>query len=124
VRLLLDESLSARVAPLLSKAGHGVLHAADVDLLGEPDDVVLLAAAAERRTLVTADTDFGALLALSRAPTPSVLLLRRGGRRIEQRAQQILIALENAAGALESGALVVAQHDFLRIRELPIEPDR
>jgi predicted nuclease of predicted toxin-antitoxin system len=124
VRLLLDESLSARVAPLLLQAGHDVLHAADVDLLGEPDDVVLSAAAAERRTLVTADTDFGALLALSRAPTPSVLLLRRGGRRIEQRAQQILIALEHAAGALESGALVVAQHDFLRIRELPIEPDR
>ena len=96
MRLLLDESLSARSAPLLPQAGHDVVHAADLDLLGEPDDVVLSAAPAEGRTVVTADTDFGALLALSRAPAPSVLLLRRGGRRLEQRAQQILLALMHA----------------------------
>lgn len=121
MRLLLDESLSARIAVQLTAADHDVLHAGDIDLLGATDDVVLDAAHQQGRVLVTADTDFGALLALSQSSSPSVLLLRRGGRSATQRAATILAAIQGAADALEDGALVVAEHTRLRIRELPIQ---
>jgi predicted nuclease of predicted toxin-antitoxin system len=121
MRLLIDESLSARLTAPLAAAGHDVVHVTDLSLLGEPDEVVLSAALEDDRILVTADTDFGALLALSGATFPSVVLLRRGGRKVEQRAQQISVSLELAEHALNMGALVVAEHTRLRIRELPIE---
>jgi predicted nuclease of predicted toxin-antitoxin system len=121
VRLLLDESLSARMAAHLSAADHDVLHVGDIGLLGATDDVVLEAAHQQRRVLVTADTDFGSLLALSQSHSPSVLLLRRGGRSASQRGATILAAIQGAEKALEEGALVVAEHTRLRIRGLPIQ---
>ncbi len=124
MKLLLDENLAARVAPLLAAEGHDVLHVGDLGLLGAADEWVLEAASRERRVLVTADTDFGDLLALSGAALPSVLLLRRAGRRAEQRAKQILDAVQVAADSLESGALVVAEHSRVRIRDLPIDRGR
>jgi predicted nuclease of predicted toxin-antitoxin system len=123
VRLLLDENLQRQITVVLAAAGHDVVHVADRGLLGQPDEVIMGAAVDEQRTLVTADTDFGALLALSGTPVPSVLLLRRGERRANQRATQILEALEVGADALESGALVVAEQARVRIRRLPMDRD-
>lgn len=121
MRLLLDESLSARIAVYLAAADHDVMHVGDLGLLGATDDVVLQAAHQQGRVLVTADTDFGALLALAQSNSPSVLLLRRAGRSASHRAETILAAIQGAEQALEEGALVVAEHTRLRIRELPIQ---
>jgi len=52
----------------LIDAGHDAVHAGDRGLLGAPDDAVIRAALAESRTVVSADTDFGELLAASGAP--------------------------------------------------------
>ena len=119
MRLLLDENLSGRIRTLMQENGHDATHVADLGLLGAPDEVVLATAEAQDRVLVTADTDFGTLLAATQAAQPSVLLLRRGGRRADQRAEQILAALANARVPLQAGALVVAEHSRLRIRQLP-----
>jgi predicted nuclease of predicted toxin-antitoxin system len=79
------------------------------------------AAVEHERILVTADTDFGTLLARSGAPLPSVVLLRRSGRRPAERTQQIVVALELAEDALTAGALVVSEATRLRVRPLPVE---
>jgi len=63
VKFLLDECISTRLAPLLADAGHDVIHVSDRDLAGQVDDHVLTAARDEGRVLVSADTDFGELLA-------------------------------------------------------------
>lgn len=68
MRLLLDESLSQYTTQPLAQAGHDVLHLTDLDLLGATDEQVLAAALDDDRVLITADTDFGTLLALSQAP--------------------------------------------------------
>ncbi len=120
MRLLVDENLSRRVAVLLAKAGHDAVHVGDLGMLGADDEKVLETAAQER-TLVTADTDFGAMLALTGSSEPSVLLLRGPGRRAEQRAMVILTAIEASAEALEAGAIVVVEIDRLRIRTLPVQ---
>lgn len=46
---------------------------------GSTDDDVMALATAEDRVLVTTDTDFGTILALTGAAGPSVLLLRGVG---------------------------------------------
>jgi predicted nuclease of predicted toxin-antitoxin system len=72
VRFLIDESLSTTVARLLSDAGHDAVHVGDLGLLGAADGTVMRAASAADRVLVSADTDFGELLALGSHPGPSV----------------------------------------------------
>lgn len=76
MKFLIDESIQKRVAVLLAKQGHAALHVLTIDLGGGSDDRVLAAARQDGRVAVTADTDFGDLLALSGEPQPSVLVLR------------------------------------------------
>jgi predicted nuclease of predicted toxin-antitoxin system len=92
-------------------------------LAAATDEVVLDRARAETRVLVSADTDFGALLAASGASDPSVLLVRRVvGRRVDAMLEIILANLETVADDLTNGAVVVIGNDQLRIRSLPILP--
>jgi len=63
VKLLLDANPSPEVGRRLKEAGHDAIHVGDVGLLSAPDPEILRAAAQEERILLTADADFGALLA-------------------------------------------------------------
>ena len=92
MRLLLDNNLSPRLVDVLLAAGWDVVHVASLELRSAPDRIVLEAARRDGRHLVSADTDFGALLASSHATGPSVVLVRRViGRRVNDLAD-ILIA--------------------------------
>ncbi len=57
MRLLVDESVSARVAKLLVSAGHDAVHVGDRDLLGAADPDIMQAAHNDDRVVVSADTD-------------------------------------------------------------------
>ncbi len=91
------------------------MHVSDIGLRGAPDTTVLAAADEDNRILITADTDFGKLLALSEASRPSVILLRRPGRRSAERAQIVLDVLDEA---LHRGAVVTVETTRIRVREL------
>jgi predicted nuclease of predicted toxin-antitoxin system len=70
VRFLLDEAIQHRLADHLAEAGHDATHVVRIGLAGAPDPQVLERAAAEDRILITTDTDFPTLLALSGEPIP------------------------------------------------------
>lgn len=121
MRLLLDENLSPRLADLLGFAGHDVVHVRDIGLTSATDEVVMAAARAQARVLVSADTDFGSLLARSGAVAPSFVLIRRAaGRRVEDQSALILDNLDAITSDLEAGAVVGLGERSLRIRPLPI----
>jgi predicted nuclease of predicted toxin-antitoxin system len=124
VRFLLDQNQSPRIVGLLTEAGHDAIHVRDIDLGTSADEEVLAAAYEARRVIISADTDFGDLLAASNADGPSIVLLRRQGqRRAHEIAALILANLDDVADDLRSGAVVVLDDERIRIRSLPIRPD-
>lgn len=70
---------------------------------------------------MSADTDFGTILAQSVATRPSVVIFRRSsGRRPTAQATLLLANLPAMAHALDGGCVVVLEEARLRIRPLPI----
>jgi hypothetical protein len=53
-----------------------VVHVGDIGMLSASDDAILAHAATSGQVIISADTDFGVLLAVSGASRPSVVLLR------------------------------------------------
>lgn len=123
MRLLLDNNLSSHLLPLLEDAGHDVAHVRELNLAAAPDSEVLQLAQDERRVLISADTDFGTLLARTGSTEPSVVLLRRAqGRRSAQIAGLLIANLPQLEEDLAAGAVVVIRDDSVRVRRLPFAP--
>jgi predicted nuclease of predicted toxin-antitoxin system len=124
VKLLVDNALSPVVARLLIDAGHDAVHVRDLGLAGADDGILFARATEDDRIVVSADTDFGTILALRALRKPSFVLWRRATpRRPEQQAPIIASVLEDAREPLESGAIVVIDANRIRIRKLPIGGD-
>ncbi len=121
MRLLLDENLSPLLVDFLAAAGHDVVHVRDLGMAGARDEVVLATAETSKRTLISADTDFGTLLARSGAQKPSVVLIRRAvGRRAAEQALMLIDNLPVVDDDLAEGAVVVLGEKTIRIRRLPM----
>ena len=110
------------MAGLLRVAGHDCTHVCDLGLGGQPDEQVMALADREERILLSADTDFGELLANAPVLAPSVILLRRTDKKAESLASVVLANLGQITDDLTAGALIVISDTRVRARRLPIKP--
>lgn len=122
MRFLVDANLSPRGRDHAEQRGIKSIHVGDVGLLTAADQAILDYAAANGLVIISADTDFGELLAISRgAVRPSVVLLRSADRLTpEQQAALLAANLPAVADELGTGALVTIARGRVRIRSLPI----
>ena len=83
--------------------------------------VIFDKAAAVDRIVVSADTDFGALLAARNVRKPSVIQFRGpGSRKPDALARVMLSNLPQLSDALERGSIVTFEPSRVRVRALPI----
>jgi len=84
------------------------------------DAAIFDRAATEQRVVISADTDFAALLADREVSEPSVILFWHGAERLP--GSQVALLLANLAGLeadLAAGSVIVIEPGRIRIRRLP-----
>ena len=104
----------------LRAAGHDAVHVREYGMETAPDTEIFARAAMENRTLLSADTDFGTLLALREETKPSVILLRRGPNRPALQIRRLAANLPAIEELAEQGSIIVLEETRMRVRRLPI----
>jgi predicted nuclease of predicted toxin-antitoxin system len=118
MRFLADMGVAQRVVEWLRAEGHDAIHLRDEGLQRMPNGEIFEKAASAGRIILTFDLDFGEIVALSGGRRVSVVLFRLHNTRTPHVIDRLKRVLEDSAGALNHGAIVVVQESRHRIRRL------
>lgn len=124
MKLLLDEGVPLRTAARLRDAGHAAEHVLEAGLRGASDETILTRARDQGAVVMTRDSDFHMLLAMSGADKPSVVRLRVEQMDYVAMAELIARIAATAGDQLAAGVAVSARPHELRMRRLPIQTDQ
>lgn len=117
MRFLADESCDFAVVTALREAGYDVTAVAETNA-GAEDGVVLMAARADARTLLTEDKDFGLLAFATVRDTAGVVLIRYPANARRSLGQHVVDFIA-VVGARLTGAFIVLEPGRARVSGQP-----
>ena len=108
------------MADLLLAAGCDAVHVRAYGMQAAADEEILARALDEDRIVVSADSDFGAILAAQEAERPSFILFREPNLlAARDYIDMLLPALSMLEPELLAGCVAVFRNNRLRVRRLP-----
>jgi predicted nuclease of predicted toxin-antitoxin system len=120
MKFLLDQGLPRSTVLLLDQLGVTAEHVGDLGMATASDAEILAAAINREAIVVSLDSDFHALLAMSGASGPSVIRIRIEGLRGQAISELLLQVYSTIEHELEAGAVASVTHGRVRVRALPI----
>lgn len=101
------------------------MHVYDLDMHSATDEAISLVAADESRAVISSDSDFAQILALTGRTAPSLVLLRSADPMTPDAQVSLLLAnLPTVSDDLAAGAVVSPGGNHLRVRPLPLRAAR
>ena len=121
MKFLVDNALPPRLADLLLAAGYDAVHVRAYGMQAAEDERILARALDEDRIVVSADSDFSAILAAQEAERPSFILFREPNLlAARDYVDMLLPALPMLEPELLAGCVAVFRKSRLRVRRLPL----
>ena len=120
MKFLLDQGLPRSTVRHLEGMGLEAEHVGKLGLATASDETILDEGRDRGAVVVTLDSDFHALLALSNASSPSVIRIRMQGLKGDHAARIIRQVVEATEHDLVAGAAVTVTGRRLALRRLPL----
>lgn len=112
---------SPELIPWLQEKGHEAIHVKDVNLATATDSTIMAQAVDEERIVITADLDFGTLLAQSGNDTPGVILFRGGNYSEVEMRDLVARVLQTVKPDVLKHSIAVVDKRRIRITRLPLK---
>ncbi len=119
MKIVIDMNLSPQWVEILMSEGHDRVHWSEIGPPNAPDREILLWARSNGYVVFTHDLDFGAILAATKADSPSVLQLRTQDISPKRIGGSVVSAFKQFEELLSQGALVSIDQKRARARILP-----
>jgi predicted nuclease of predicted toxin-antitoxin system len=120
LRFPIDNALPPRLAGLLLAAGYDAVHVRAYGMHAAKDEEILARALDEDHIVVSAHSDFSAILAAQEAERPSFILFREPNLLVARDYIDMLLpALPALEPELVAGCVAVFRNSRLRVRKLP-----
>jgi predicted nuclease of predicted toxin-antitoxin system len=118
---LLDQGLPPMTAELLRGKGIDTVHVSEIGWARAEDTKIIELAQTNDRVIVTLDADYHAAIALTSAPSPSVIWIRVVNLRAAEYVEIIMPILNEHKEMLITGILITIRSDRqVKTRLLPI----
>jgi predicted nuclease of predicted toxin-antitoxin system len=119
MKMLVDMNLSPGWIDFLVTSGFEAVHWSSIGRGDESDAELMRWAAAHGHIVLTADLDFGAILAATQRRQPSVIQIRADVPTPAAAGEVVLSAIRHARAELEGGAILSVDTGRARLRLLP-----
>ncbi|MEM3563231.1 MAG: DUF5615 family PIN-like protein [Candidatus Jordarchaeaceae archaeon] len=120
MKFLVDMSISPKTVELLKRKGYEAVRVSNLGMAKSRDEEILGYAIEKDMVLLTADLDFGNILAYTKSKRPSTIIFRLKNPSPEFVNQMLLLTLPKIEEQLKKGVIVVVEDTRIRIRELPL----
>ncbi len=121
MKILVDMNLSPDWVNFLGTAGHEAVHWSEIGSGSATDTELMTWAAESGHVVLTADLDFGAILAATKGTGPSVVQARNDILTPGAIGSIVTSALRQASQELIDGALISIDASRARLRVLPLK---